>query len=81
MDVLLLHQAQLQDCDRLDPPNCRSNSEALYLLAAHRGPQFINVAFKLLEFLERKSRPRVIQLIDDKTCDDYTVSVYNSINA
>ena len=69
-----LEAAQPQDCDLWDPPECKSGSDALYLLAARRGSQFINVTFKLLEYLERnfnyrrhkKSNLRVMQLINDE---------------
>ena len=83
-------QAQPQDCDLWDPPDSKSDSDALYLLAARRGPQFIDVAFKLLEFLEylerkfnyphhKESSLIVIQLICEETYDDRTVSVYTVI--
>ena len=90
MDVLLSQQAQPLHYDLWDPPDCRisgSGSAALFLIAARRGPEFINVAFKLLECLEKnfnhchkESSPRVIRLIRDEASDDYTVSVYNNTN-
>ena len=76
---MLLPQVQPQDCDKWD---CRKDSTPLYILAARRrGSQFVDVAFKLLEFLERsvdhkEPNPRVIRLIQDKATDDHTVSPY-----
>ena len=73
-----------QDCDLWDSPAelpFSLSSDAI-LLAASRGPQFINVAFKLLErksddlYFYEESSARVMQLIEDEACDDYTVSVY-----
>ena len=52
---MLLPQLEVhpQNFDLWDPPECtESDSKALYILAARRGSQFINVAFKLLEYLE-----------------------------
>ena len=71
MDIIL-PQAQL-DCDLWD---CRIDDLVpLYILAARRGAHFINVAFRLLEYLNKHNSmsSRVIQLIEDDATDDYTV--------
>ena len=56
----------------------RDDSVPLYILAARRGSHFINVAFRLLEYLNKNNSmsSRVIQLIEDDVTDDYTVSLY-----
>ena len=59
------------------------DSVPLYILAARRGSHFINVAFRLLEYLDEQYKDslsmivRVIQLIGDDKTDDHTVSLLN----
>ena len=76
---MLLPQLRPQDCELWDQ---REDSTPLYNLAArHRGSQFVDVVFKLLEFHKRsvdhkEPDPRVMQLIEDEAVDDHTVSSY-----
>ena len=72
MDVLL-PQLQPQDCDLWD-----SSTPPLYILAARRGSQFVDYAFKLLDFLESsvERSTLVFKLSQDEATDDHTVRSY-----
>lgn len=73
-----MEKIQPKYCKLWDHSDCSGapHGHGVYLCVARRGPQFINAAFKLIKFLERRDSEisRVMLLIQDEKTDDFTVS-------
>ena len=51
----------------------------LHLAAARRGPLFITVTCKIVEYLDRKTRTLLLELAQDEKSDDTTVNDYRML--
>ena len=58
----------------VSPKISRSEAIPLHIAAARRGPLFITVTCKIVEYLEKKTRTLLFELAEDEKSDDTTVN-------